>query len=90
MMPFPSPGDLPELHLSCLLPALASKFFTPGPPGKPLEVFEFNMIEKVIRFTSHVFPFMKTVFHKIQRQVMFVHSMMAPASFAFFSLSFDL
>ena len=36
-LPFSSPGDLPELHLFRLLPTLASRFFTTGPPGKPLE-----------------------------------------------------
>ena len=80
-LPFSSPWDLPELHLFCLLPALASRFFTTGPPGKPLEALLFNIIEKLIRFISHVFPLYKvkkTVFHKIQRLVIFVHSMMAP------------
>ena len=35
---FPSPGDLPDSgveHLSLAAPALAGRFFTAAPPGKP-------------------------------------------------------
>ena len=35
-LPFPSPGDLPELGIEPVSPALASGFFTTEPPGKPL------------------------------------------------------
>ena len=38
-LPFPLPGDLPGLgtEASCLMtPALAGRFFTTEPPGKPL------------------------------------------------------
>ena len=37
-LPFPSPGDLPNPRIkpaSPMSPALAGKFFTTGPPGKP-------------------------------------------------------
>ena len=37
-LPFPSPGDLPDLgieHVSLASPALAGVFFTSEPPGKP-------------------------------------------------------
>ena len=33
--PFPSPGDLPEPGVELMSPALAGKFFTIEPPGKP-------------------------------------------------------
>ena len=38
-LPFPPPGDLPEPGtetVSLASPALAGRFFTTGPPGKPL------------------------------------------------------
>ena len=37
-LPFPSPGDLPNLgikHASLASPALAGEFFTAEPPGNP-------------------------------------------------------
>ena len=34
-LPFLSPGDLPDPGIKPLSPALAGKFFTPEPPGKP-------------------------------------------------------
>ena len=33
---FPSPGDLPDLRIQPTSPALAGRFFTTEPPGKPL------------------------------------------------------
>ena len=36
---FPSPGDLPDLGMeleSLVSPALAGRFFTTAPPGKPM------------------------------------------------------
>ena len=34
-LPFPSPGDLPDLGLKPTSPTLATGFFTLKPPGKP-------------------------------------------------------
>ena len=34
-LPFPSPGDLPDLRIKPMLPALAGGFFSTEPPGKP-------------------------------------------------------
>ena len=34
-LPFPSPGDLPDPGIEPPSPALAGKFFTTEPPGKP-------------------------------------------------------
>ena len=36
-LPFPSPGDLPNLGMEPRSPALAGELFTTEPPGKPLE-----------------------------------------------------
>ena len=35
-LPFPPPGDLPNLGTESVSPALAGRFFTTEPPGKPL------------------------------------------------------
>ena len=34
-LPFPSPGDLPHPGIEPASPALAGRFFTAEPPGKP-------------------------------------------------------
>ena len=34
-LPFPSPGDLPDLGIKPTSPALAGGFFITEPPGKP-------------------------------------------------------
>ena len=34
-LPFPFPGDLPHLEIEPMSPALAGRFFTTEPPGKP-------------------------------------------------------
>ena len=36
-LPFPSPGDLPNLGIEPASPALAGGFFTTEPPGKPFQ-----------------------------------------------------
>ena len=35
-LPFPSPGDLPDLGIESASPALAGIFLTAEPPGKPV------------------------------------------------------
>ena len=34
-LPFPSPGDIPDPEIKPASPALAGRFFTTEPPGKP-------------------------------------------------------
>jgi len=34
-LPFPPPGNLPNPGIESVSPALASRFFTTEPPGKP-------------------------------------------------------
>ena len=34
-LPFPSPRDLPDPGIELVSPALAGRFFTTEPPGKP-------------------------------------------------------
>ena len=36
-LPFPPPGDLPEPGIKPSSPALAGRFFTTEPPGKPID-----------------------------------------------------
>ena len=35
-LPFSSPGDLPDPGIKLTSPALAGRFFTTEPPGKPI------------------------------------------------------
>ena len=35
VLPFPSPGELPDPGIEVMSPALADRFFTPKAPGKP-------------------------------------------------------
>ena len=35
-LPFPSPEDLPDPGIEFVSPALAGRFFTAEPPGKPM------------------------------------------------------
>ena len=37
-LPFPSPGDLPDPGMQPASPALAGRFFTTEPPGKPVKI----------------------------------------------------
>ena len=37
-LPLPSPGDLPDSGIEPTSPALADRFFTTEPPGKPFPV----------------------------------------------------
>ena len=37
-LPFPPPGDLPDSGIKPKSPSLTGEFFTPEPPGKPLDV----------------------------------------------------
>ena len=34
-LPFPSPGDIPDPEIEPTAPALAGRFFTAAPPGRP-------------------------------------------------------
>ena len=38
-LPFPSPGDFPDIEIKPVSPLLASRFFTSVPPGKPVYVY---------------------------------------------------
>ena len=44
-LPFPHPGDLPDPGIKPRTPALAARFFTTAPPGKPLI---FHMINQIL------------------------------------------
>ena len=48
-LPFPSPGDVPDPGMELESPALAGRFFTPEPPGKPkcnTGMISFNTVRK--------------------------------------------
>jgi len=46
---FPSPGDLPDPRIEPPSPALAGRFFTTGPPGKPFVLSVTGRKTKVSR-----------------------------------------
>ena len=47
-MPFPSPGDLPNPGIEPTSPALAGRFFTTEPPGKPSNtVLELSILSSL-------------------------------------------
>ena len=46
-LPFPSPGNLPDLRIKPMPPALAGKFFTTEPGGKPItEIQRGKIVQK--------------------------------------------
>ena len=54
-LPFPPPGDLPDPGLepvSPVSPALADRFFTTGPPGKPPESYAWQVVWVGLHFSS--------------------------------------
>ena len=48
-LPFPSPGDLPDLGIKPMSSALPGRFFTAEPPGKPVQVYMYMItLHKVV------------------------------------------
>ena len=47
---FPSPGDLPDPEIKLAVPALAGRFFTTEPPGKPKMQDALTPIQNLICF----------------------------------------
>ena len=47
-LPFPSPGDLPDPGIEPVSPALAGRFFTAEPPGKPPVIRYFPLKLKIL------------------------------------------
>ena len=45
---FPSPGDLPNLGFRPTFPALAGRFFTTEPLGKPSQVYTYLQMHPVV------------------------------------------
>ena len=51
-LPFPPPGDLPNPGIELTSPALAGRFFTTEPPGKPQQSVYGN--PKILIYLSHI------------------------------------
>ena len=47
-LPFPPPGDLPNLRTEPASPALAGRLFTTEPPGKPTMLYFGKILQKYI------------------------------------------
>ena len=55
-LPFPSPGDLPNPGIKLKSPALAGRFFTTKPPGKPiLSICYITIMQTQQLYTSHTY-----------------------------------
>ena len=53
-LPFPSPGDLPDLGIEPASPALAGGFFTAEPPWKPSVLC--ILADAITDFSNIVYP----------------------------------
>ena len=56
-LPFPSSGDLPDPGIKSTSPALACKFFSTEPPGKPINLtllLHYLLIQRN-KSTIHIF-----------------------------------
>ena len=51
-LPFPSPEDLPNPEIEPKFPALAGRFFTAEPPGKPLKTIVVHSLSRVQLFMT--------------------------------------
>ena len=54
-LPFPPPGDLPDLGIEPMSPALAGGFFTTEPPGKPFLLMNWANFQVSTMYLS-LFP----------------------------------
>ena len=62
-MPLPSPGDLPKPGFKLASLALAGRFFTTEPPGKPLHLWEpWYMLVCLVSSGSFRFLFLLVIF----------------------------
>ena len=43
-LPVPSPGDLPDPGIEPAALALSGGFFTPEPPGKPINIYTYMCV----------------------------------------------
>ena len=59
-LPFPSPGDLPDPGIELVSPALAGRFFTMAPPGKPSFVAH-SLISLFVRLVPGVSFFFEII-----------------------------
>jgi len=59
-LPFPSPGDLPDLGIKPVSPALAGRFFTAEPSGKPYQIhyllFKLDHFPKLLHLLIVILP----------------------------------
>ena len=62
-LPFPVPEDLPDPGIkpkSLMSPALASRFFTIAPPGKPNNSNQFSSVQSLSRVRLFATPWIAT------------------------------
>ena len=75
-LPFPSPGDLPQLGIKPISPALAGEFFIPSHQGNhllPYSFVNFFTAENLTIFACHCIPGAKHwALHRVNIQKMFM------------------
>ena len=62
VLPFPSPGDLPDPGIKPTSIALAGRFFLPEPPGKPIPR---NTLSQELEFSQPVFDPLECAIYSI-------------------------
>ena len=66
---FPTPGDLPDPGISRASPALAGKFFTIEPPGKPiwrLVLFSHSFVSNFLRPMDYNMPGFPVLYYLLE------------------------
>ena len=62
-LPFPSPGDLLNSGIEPMYPALAGRFFTTDPPGKPYFTFTLTLLAiTILLFVSESLSILGTLY----------------------------
>ena len=69
----PTPGDLSNSGIEPAAPALAGRFFTTEPPGKPYNIDGFTLISTVVNIFNSSPTLKQKVGEFVQEKEMFVY-----------------
>ena len=71
-LPFPPPGDLPDPGINPTSPALAGRFFTTEPPGKPFEKLPVEKHASLYLLLLKYEIYQNSVFNKAGHNVIYL------------------